>query len=163
MLLALFQEPSATITGNALEDIAGDKTMQTKQNEMVDQITNDPRYGKEDFDGDFGTSPITFGEMGNNNMLEDATHSPTWTVRAANVSTTFTVTAGGDIQFNHTLSDVLDLVPDWENRTGFSGFFYNVTTTITGGVWHGLLGARKMETHANWTTYEKKEWLEEEK
>jgi len=163
MALAFFQEPSATITGQALDDIKGDKNMQAKQNLYADRIMADPRYGKEDFNSDFGTSPITFGEMGNNNMLEDSTYRETWTVRAANVSTFANVTKDGVINFNHTLSDTLDLVPDWDSgaRTGVSGFFYNVVTTVAGGVWHGWLGARKMETSAQWTTQVSKSWREE--
>jgi hypothetical protein len=64
----------------------------------------------------------------------------------------------------YALSDTLDLTPDWYSgaRTGASGFFYNVVTQITGAVWHGLLGARKMEVHASWTTQEKRSWREQE-
>jgi len=96
-------------------------------------------------------------------MLEDSTYRETWTVRAANVSTFANVTKDGVINFNHTLSDTLDLVPDWDSgaRTGVSGFFYNVVTTVAGGVWHGWLGARKMETSAQWTTQVSKSWREE--
>jgi RHS repeat-associated protein len=165
MTLAFFQEPNATITGKALDDIAGDKTIQAKQKYFAKQLVADPKYEKEDFSKDFGTLPITFGEMGNNNMLEDALQSQTWTVRAANVSVSAKVTKAGDIQFNYTLNDTLDLVPDWDSgtRTGVSGFFYNVTTTILGGGWHGWLGARKMNTSASWTTYVDRNWAEEEK
>ena len=101
--------------------------------------------------------------MGHNNMHEDALQGQTWKVRAANVKTSANVTKPGDIQFNHSLSDRLDLVPDWDSgaRTGMSGFFYNVVTQIAGSVWHGLLGARKMETNANWfLTPGKKCWTE---
>jgi hypothetical protein len=157
MVLSLFQEPSATITGAALDDIRGDKTLQAKQKNYAEDIKADPKYGKEAFRVDYDTSPITFGEMGNNNMFEDATHSQTWTVRLANVTTSVNVSAAGDMSFNYTLSDTLDLKPDWFSgtRTGLSGFGYNVATSITGAVWHGLLGARPMEVKASWTNEER--------
>jgi hypothetical protein len=161
MELAYFQEPSATIVGDGLDDIAGDINMQTQQKKMIDQITADPRYKNKDFDGSVDTLSITFGEMGHKNMLEDALHGQTWTVRAANIDPKFNVTKAGDITFNYTLSDTLDLVPDWEHRTGVSGFFYNVTTSIAGPVWHGLLGARKMAVNASWTTTIKHDEIEE--
>lgn len=153
MVLAFFQEPSAEITGDALNDISSDKTLLAKQNSFVEDIKADPRYGNESFSLDYGTSSITFGEMGNNNMFEDATHSQTWTVRAANVSTVAQVPNTGEITFNYELNDRLDLRPDWFSgmRTGFSGFGYNVITSITGAIWHDLLGAREMDTHASWT------------
>ncbi len=87
-------------------------------------------------------------------MLEDATHSQTWTVRAATVSAKFLAHKSGDISIDYQLDDTLDLMPAWfsKERTGLSGFGYNVTTSITGAVWHGLLGASKMETKAHWQT-----------
>ncbi len=153
MVLAYFQEPSATITGGAQNDIANDNNLLDRQNGYAERIVTDSRYGNEEFSVDFGTSPLTFGEMGNNNMFEDATHSQTWTVRAANVSTSVDVTMAGDMYFNYSLSDTLDLRPDWWSgaRTGVSGFGYNVVTTITGAIWHGILGARDIETQADWT------------
>jgi hypothetical protein len=152
MVRAFFQEPSATITGNALNDIANDKNLVDKQSGFAERIMTDPRYGNEEFSVDFGISSITFGEMGNN-MFEDATHSQTWTVRAANVGTTVDVAMSGDMRFNYSLSDTLDLRPDWSSgvRTGLRGLGYNIVTTITGAVWHDILGSREMETHATWT------------
>jgi RHS repeat-associated protein len=159
MVLAFFQELSAEITGNALNDIANDKTLLAIQNSRIEEIKSDPRYGKDEFSLDFGSKPVTFGEMGNNNMFEDATHSQTWTVRAANVNTVAKVSNAGEITFNYELNDRLDLRPDWDSgmRTGWSGFGYNVVTTITGAVWHNFLGAREMDTHASWTNTVKRE------
>lgn len=95
-----------------------------------------------------------FGLIFYNARWYDATHSQTWTVRAANVSTVAQVTKTCEITFNYELNDRLDLRPDWDSgmRTGLSGFGYNVITTIAGAGWHILLGAREMETHASWTT-----------
>ncbi len=154
MTLAFFREPKAEIVGDARNAIATDKVLLTKQGEVVNSIMGLPQYRHEDFSLEHTWDSITFGEMGNGNMLEDATHSQTWTVRAASVKAEFYASQSGDITIDYELTDVLDLKPDWWSgtRTGFSGFFYNVVTSFAEPIWHGALGASYMDTTAHWQT-----------
>ena len=158
MTLALFREPEAEIIGGALDDIATDHVLDELQAEVVESITGNSQYGQVEFELEQEWS-ITFGEMGNNNMFEDAAQGQTWTVRAATVESTFSVSQSGDITADYLLTDTLDLEPDWYSgaRTGMSGLFYNITTQVLGKVWHDVLGASYMRTTARWQTNISKE------
>jgi hypothetical protein len=146
MGLELLHEQIAPITGAALYDIANDKNIVDRQPEKESKIFSDSRYKKEKFSYDFGGEKVTFGKMGTNNRFEDALQGPTWTARTAYVTTTATITKAGDITFNYSFKDKLDLSPDRGSTVNGD----NVATFILGGVGHGLLGASKMETHASW-------------
>jgi RHS repeat-associated protein len=160
MLLALLKREEAEITGEALDDIENDKSLAETRNKDIEDIKTDPRYGKAEFDKDLGRRPNEFGNYGKG-MLDDAfeniqtlkLRSQTWTVRNANVTTSVDVSKTGDMTFNYSLDDTLDLVPDWFSgkRVGWKGFAYNVITTYGLIEWHGILGASRMKTKANWS------------
>ena len=153
MTLAFFGEPEAEIVGGALDDIATDHVLNDLQDKVAESITGNSQYGQDEFDLEYEWS-ITVGEMGNNNMFEDAAQSQTWTVRAATVKATFSVSQSGDITADYLLTDTLDLKLVWFSgeRTGMSGIFYNITTQVLGPIWHGVLGASYMRTTARWQT-----------
>jgi RHS repeat-associated protein len=139
MLLALLDRAEAEITGEALDDIENDKSLAETRNQDITEVRNDPLYGKSEFSENLGKRPIEFGNYGKG-MLDDATHRQTWTVRNANVTTFVNVSKTGDMTFNYSLDDTLDLVPDWFSgkRTGWKGFAYNVITSYGYIEWHGI-------------------------
>lgn len=154
MQLAYQGEPSGEIVGSGLEDVASDHALLIEENELANELRSQPEYGNTAFASEetLNLGSVTFGEMGNNNMIEDAFHSQTWTLRAATVGVNYSVDESGNIALDYKATDTLDLLPCWgcPKRTGLSGFGYNVITTITGAYWHGILGASVMPTSAKW-------------
>lgn len=152
----LLEQNEVHLVGQALEDLKIDPKLLALQDKLIARAESDPRYGQEAYTPhpSIGNS-VTFGESGTNNMLVDATNEDTWTVRAAEVDANLNVDAQGAITINYHVDDTLDLKPDWTSgvRTGFSGFAYNVVTTIAGPIWTNNLGGNdQMKVYADWTT-----------
>jgi hypothetical protein len=156
MLGALAHYSHMDILGTGLIAVQQDRRVQKEINENVKIIESDPRYLKEDF----SRAPIPGRslELGaHGNVIDDAKDPTTWMVRTAKIrSTDITVTKDGVISMTVEINDKFDLVPpkpEDKKRTGWWGSLYKAVTTVTGSVWHGLLGANKdMKTTASWRT-----------
>ncbi len=75
-----------------------------------------------------------------------AANELSWTVRHVDLTLEYTTNNKGVVDFMRvTLTDKLDLRPE-KNR----GIAYAISTGITGGVWHGILGASPVPVTASW-------------
>jgi hypothetical protein len=149
----LRHEPHMNIVGHGLELIKNDPEIERVQDKLILRIMKDPRFGVKEFTADSIGNQVQLGQHG-----VDAFNGATWMQRNASLDATdVQVSKDGAITISWQTHDALDLNPDWGGpRKGPSGFFYNLITAVTGGVWHGLLGASStMSTGASWqvTTY----------
>ena len=158
--LALLGYDSAELQGDVIKMIQADPEMIKHEQELIQEIMNDPLFGKEAFTGSNGGG-VEFGgqraegEMGeqlfdlfnpeNRQTWEVASNELTWLLRHASVSTTYTVSETGQIQMNHTLNDTLDLRPS-ENRS----LEYNIACIILGEVYHDWFQGTELDLSAEW-------------
>jgi RHS repeat-associated protein len=148
---ALRGEPHMDIVGQGLEQISNDPDVLATLDLLAADIMDDPRYGAKEFTTSRLGYDVYLGEQG-----IDAFNGGTWMQRSAKLdATSISVDKDGVMTVSLSTRDTLDLNPDWGGglRTGLSGFLYNAITTVTGAVWHGLLGASNtMTTSASWQT-----------
>lgn len=148
---ALRHEPHMDIVGQGLDQIRNDPDVLDVQSRLVSRVMADPRYGVEAFATDSIGNDVYLGDQG-----IDMFNGATWMQRSAKLdATTVSVSEDGVMNISWTTRDTLDLNPDWGGglRTGINGFLYNSITTVTGAIWHGLLGASNtMTTSASWQT-----------
>jgi hypothetical protein len=141
------------IVGPGLEQIKNDPAVSAVQEKLLLRIMKDPRFGNEAFTTQSIGNDVQLGQKG-----VDAFNGATWMQRNAKLdATSVQVSKDGQATISWQTRDTLDLNSDWGGpRRGPSGFLYNAITTLTGTVWHGLLGAsNSMTTSASWqiTTY----------
>ena len=148
---AFYHESSTNITGQALEKVQQDPAFIKRQAAYAQFVKGDSRYGREAFSPEPQTYGAQFGEHGGpglKGMWIDAHYEETWMLRTTNITfSDASVDQQGNISATVSIHDTLDLRPDWKNRS----LPYNVATTITGYVWHDLLGASdEMNVNATW-------------
>ena len=136
-----------TFEGSLLKDVIDDAQMQNYQMNILDKITQDPRYGKEAFEL-YTTNP-EYIRLGPQNKLGAAFYRVTWTMRHTGVKYWANVDAHGNINIEFRVSDVLDLAPNGSSAA------YDVISVVAGSIYHtnGILGGnRNMQTRAQWTS-----------
>jgi len=145
---AMVHEKDSVLSGRGLEVLQNDQRLLDLQDEIVDSIKTDPRYGIEDFNKHRNQEPVTFGDEGH----MDALYSQTWSVRAVNIDVDIHAAKSGEIYINYEFTDVLDLRPDWTNEARTKSG-YNRWVSVLGFGWHDFLGASdQMTVYAHWMT-----------
>ncbi len=169
---SMLHEPSITISagvsqierygdrGQALTAVKNDPAFLERQDQLIQKVQDDARYGKESFsDGGNWYQPEFGGNRDPEDMgdqLHNITKHPetwgvagnelTWILRHASVGGRADVTADGSMQITWTLYDVADLTP----QAGRSAD-YNTWVSRLGFIYHNILGASNaMEVNATW-------------
>ncbi len=163
---SLLHSSTIQLDGNILEKVKGDPTIVAKQNEIIQTIKQNPKYLNFILKGE----PKTFSvQLGGNRARaamweqalefwkwhteysatwEMAFNELTWAVRSTRVTYSYTATTEGEITIRYAFSDILDLRPDWTNRT----WEYNAICTVLGFLYHDVLGGNdELKITANWS------------
>jgi RHS repeat-associated protein len=171
LIHSMLHEPSITLTGyddvkganDALPEVQRDPAFLEVQDNLIQEVQNNPKYGDEAFtDGgnfywpefggnrdpeDMGQQILNPGEY--QNTWEVARNQLTWMIRHATVGGRADVAADGSMQITWTLHDVAYLTPKTTRSDA-----YNIAVSNLGFIYHNLLGgSTKMEVNANWTYY----------
>lgn len=161
-MLSMLQFGEGQISGQALEKVKNDPAMVAREQELVNLIKNDPRYGNEAFSikdvdlvcfggqrapGDMWDQAKGFWKEEYRDTWKVAGNELTWMVRNTNVTSAAQVAADGTITMNHSFSDIFDL------RPGGRSHAYNTITGITGTAYHDVLGGNDLlHLNAGWTS-----------
>lgn len=160
-LQALSGASSITLDADALQAIQSDPDFVATEADIVARIKATDGYGVRAMDiplSDLGVDLTVElgGQRGEGSMSEQlrnawnlndpdiratwgvAGNELTWLLRHAQLDGTAHVAADGSITIDYGISDVLDLRPS-EGRSGA----YNAVTSITGALWHDVLGAEE--------------------
>lgn len=160
-LLALAGAESVTLDADATTSIQRDPDFVQTEAQIVERIRALDGYGERDLEvslAELGTDLTVelggrrgagsmFDQLGRAWDLRDpeiratwavAGNELTWLLRHARLDGTARVDADGTITIDYRISDTLDLRPG----PGRSGA-YNAVTTVTGTVWHDVLGAEE--------------------
>jgi RHS repeat-associated protein len=152
LLLGYEHADHANITGEGLQSLQDDPSVQAAQERLVDLINDDPRYGQEAyFLSDSEDLSSTFTANGSsrdwiqaaleNNQAFFMVH--TGTLSATNT----TVAADGTISTTWKVSDNFDYLPDFEDH----GFDYNFFAVLNYLGYNIVLGAKEQyPTNAYW-------------
>jgi|GEM_PF-2459217 len=148
---AFFGESEIVIDQDGIAEITADPAWQEfqrdKVTDLVEDVRADHRYGKDAFEIELDSTGVEFGgDRGSLNPLDPtsaatwdvASEETTWLLRHADVQTVAVVDADGTITINYKVQDTFDLRPG-EGRS----LPYNVTTAVTGTIWHDFLGAEE--------------------
>jgi peptidoglycan hydrolase-like protein with peptidoglycan-binding domain len=165
MQASLSNKQVVRLEGQLLAKIKADPDMHKKENEIVNKVKNDSRYGKEAFQitgekavgfgGDRWTSPNEdWGVIDDHNPLRHretygvAGNELTWVLRNATVRYWAEADSQGKVNIQYRLHDQLDLSP----HKGRSRAYNNIST-VTGLGYHTLAGGNKnLQTRAEWST-----------
>ena len=168
-LRALAGQKEITLDKDATDEIQRDPGFLAAEKEVVGKIKDDPRYGKEDFDISLselypdGKVIELGGQRGNEDMWYQLRHALdrndpeirktwgaagnelTWLLRHCHLDGKAHVAKDGSITIEYTIKDHLDLTPGGRSDA------YDKITTVTGTLWHGVLGAGKPEVTGTFT------------
>jgi RHS repeat-associated protein len=168
-LLSLMGEDKAYLGGDAIDLIRADPAMIAHEQEIVNDITTDPRYMNESFNVHIPNPDdgiIFGGKRTPGNMREQfwgqlkhpttnrypatwavAGNELTWLIRKASVEADVYVSKDGSFIIDYQLTDEFDLRP---NRP--EGDTYNDVTEILGFLYHDILRGTEMDIEAFWTS-----------
>ena len=152
----------ANLGGELLEAVKNDPDMLAYQEQILTDVKNDPRYGKEafyltgrstrEFGGKIGTGDAWFSFGNDDPLLKKETwqvagNELTWALRHAQVKYWVEVGTDGTIKIQYRLYDTLDL----SGQDGRSGA-YNTISEILGFGYHTVAGGNKnLQTRGQWT------------
>jgi hypothetical protein len=155
------QADHANITGEGLQSLQNDPSVQGAENRIIADIKKDPSYGKQAYliPGDYTDSEdpsFTANGPSKNFLVGLATSNPAFLmVHSGTLYATNTkVSKDGTISTTWKVDDNFDYIPDWENknhRSFFHKWTYNIGAWISQPIYNGLLGAKKqVRTNAYW-------------
>jgi len=157
LLLAGYEHADhANITGEGLQSLQDDPSVQAAQERIVDRITSKPYYGEQAFTHkDISDQFTANGPSGSWSQAAREGNSAFWMAHTGNVSATdINVSADGTMELTWVVSDNFDYIPDWDNsggRDGSSYWAYNIFATIVNPIYNGVLGAKKqVPVNAKW-------------
>jgi hypothetical protein len=156
MNLGVKHADRANITGDGLQSLRGDPSVQGAQGRIIAQITRDSRYGKEAFTlSNDPSERFAANGPGRNFVSGLVTSNPAFLmVHTAKIYATNTkVSADGTISTTWKVDDQFDYVADWGNhdREGFHYWAYNIGAEISSLIYYDLLRAKKqVKTTASW-------------
>jgi hypothetical protein len=135
---SLLQNRSVQFTGDLLERIKQDPAVQGVENNIVNSVQSDSRYGKEAFSFNYRQDVQFGGQRGSLNPLDASSiqtwqvgaNPLTWAVRSVNIQAKVQVSA-----------------------EGYRPWQYNTATSILGIPYHDIIGANdQLKTTATWTS-----------
>jgi RHS repeat-associated protein len=142
-LLALGYEHAehANVTGDALQSIQDDPSVQRAQQKTVDFIANNSKYGKESFSPELSPSEPFTADGPSGDWVQAATegNQAFWVVHSGSVSADdVTVSADGTISATWHIQDDFDFIPGPDHSVP-----YNIIASIVNPLYSGLFGAKK--------------------
>lgn len=160
---ALLGQGDITLDADAIALVQADPAMQQYEQNLVDQLRTDSRFGNEAFTYEFESAAIEFGGQRAPGDMFDQLKDPlnpayadtwrvagndlTWLLRHAGVMAVANVDIDGVINITYSVNDVLDLRPS-EGRSEA----YNAATTALGTIWHDIMGAEEATVSGTWTS-----------
>jgi hypothetical protein len=138
-----------TIIGEGLQSLQDDPSVQAAQDRIVDEINNNPKYGKEAYSApDIWDTFTANGPSGDWQQAGLENNQAFFMVHTGNLSATNTsVTEDGTILTTWVVSDSFDYIPDFRKK----GFAYNFYAVPTYFVCNLVLGAEdRLSTSASW-------------
>jgi len=168
-LHALAGSESITLDADATSAIQRDPDFIRIEAELVERIEHTDGYGERPLDIPLSdlSGDLTLelgGQRGAGSMMDQLLHAwdlsdpeiratwgvagneLTWLLRHASLDGTAHVASDGAITIDYRVSDTLDLRPG-EGRSGA----YNAVTSITGALWHDVLGAEEASVTGEFT------------
>lgn len=168
-LQALAGRETITLDRDATDAIQADPGFAKVENAFVAEIRQLDGYGQRPLEIPLSALNASHtvelgGQRGAGSMWEQAQHfwdlgdpeiaktwavagnELTWLLRHAHVDGTAHVAADGSMTIDYRISDTLDLRPG-EGRSSA----YNAITTVTGAIWHDLLGAEEAQISGRFT------------
>jgi hypothetical protein len=142
----------ANIIGKGLQDLQNDPSVQNAQAQIITQIKDDPRYGKEAYTiSDSSKYSRMFNAVSASGNWKQAAYENNqafWMVHNGNLSATkTTVTKEGTISTTWKITDSFDFVPDFKKRS----FEYNLYAVPTYFAYNIIYGAKKkIPVNAYW-------------
>ena len=146
----------ANITGEGLQSLQDDPSVQAAQQRIVDKITGKSEYREQDFQlDDISDSFTANGPSRSWSQAAKEGNHAFWMVHTGTVSATdIQVSADGTIETTWVVTDQFDYLPDWGNsgqRDGFSYWAYNGYASVIYPLYNGVLCAKQqVPTNASW-------------
>ncbi|MBI1793413.1 MAG: hypothetical protein HYR70_04395 [Chloroflexi bacterium] len=144
----------ANITGEGLQSLQNDPSVQDAEGRIVADIKNDPRYGNKAFSipSDYAGHKTEDGFDGNftangpsrNYAIGLLTQNPAFLMvhSATLYATNTTVSADGKISTTWKVKDQFDYLPDWNNHQRSHYWEYNIGATLSYPIYYGWLNAK---------------------
>jgi RHS repeat-associated protein len=142
VMRGLAQYPSVEIVGNSLNNLKNNPEIKIYREKVLIPAA---------LDGEKTHSrPVTFGSQGSVSLW---LNESSYTIRLANVDAELDFVDSNTLRIDYSITDIYDLTPDWKNpKRTESG--YNFITTISGFLYHYLLGGNEhMIVNARWTEF----------
>jgi hypothetical protein len=143
----------ANITGEGLQSLENDPSVQDAEGRITAQIKSDPKYEEQSFSPKTDPSPFTADGPSRNFVTGLLTGNPAFLmVHSANLYATNTkVSANGTITTTWEVSDNFDYLPDWNNHQRPHYWEYNIGATLSYPIYYGFLRAKpQVPTTAEW-------------
>jgi hypothetical protein len=158
LLLAGYEHADhANITGEGLQSLQDDPSIQAAQERIVDRIASKPGYGEEAFSlqKDLEDKFTANGPSRSWSQAALEGNPAFWMAHTGKVSATdINVSADGTIDLTWVVTDNFDYIPDWGNsggRDGSSYWAYNIFATVVYPIYNGVLGAKEqVPVNAKW-------------
>jgi RHS repeat-associated protein len=148
MKLGVEQADHANITGEGLQSLQEDKSLQSAQERLLIQITGKPEYGKQAYTlKDLSDKFTANGPSGHWYQAPLDGGQAFWMVHTAILSATnIKVSADGTTSLTWKVSDQFDYLQSKDK-----GLAYNTGALLSYPIYNGLLGAKKQfPTNAEW-------------
>jgi hypothetical protein len=149
LTLGLEHADDANIIGEGLQSLQDDPSVQAAQDRIVDDITNNPMYGKESYSAPDTSDTFTAnGPSGDWRQAALENNQAFFMVHTGSLSATKTsVGADGTLTTRWVVSDTFDYTPDFNGH----GFAYNFFAVPIHLIYNTLLGAEeRLPTNAYW-------------
>ena len=159
MKLGMEHADHAYITGEGLQSLEDDPSVQAAENNIVDQIRNLPGYGEHDFSistSDKFSHTFTADGPSRDFLIGLLNGNPAFLMvhTATLYATNTTVSANRTISTTWEVKDQFDYQPAWNDHTTRSGknyYEYNLGAMVSWPIYYGMLHAeREVPDTAKW-------------
>ncbi len=154
--LGIEQADHANITGEGLQSLQNDPSVQAAEGRIVDKIRTEPGYGQQSFSlpGNFGKENFT-ANGGSGIWWKGALerNQAFYMIHTGSLYATNTkVSTDGTIVTTWKIEDQFEYLPAWEDtfRQGANYWAYNGYAQIVAPIYHGLFRAKPFPTNAYW-------------
>jgi hypothetical protein len=149
LLLAGYEHADhANITGEGLQSLQDDPSLQAAQERIVARITSEPGYGEQAYDlEDISDSFTANGPSGDWYQAASEGNPAFWMVHSGTLSATdINVSADGTISLKWVITDIFDYKPEMDR--GFSS--YNIFAVLIYPYYYIVADAEDVPTDAEW-------------
>jgi hypothetical protein len=152
------QADHVKITGEGLQSLKDDPSVQGAESNIVADIINTSKYGAQAYtvpDYEYHDDFTANGPSGNF-AIGLATQNPAFLMVHSGTlyATHTTVSADGAISITWKVEDQFDYIPDWENQNNRSGYHYwayNIGAMLSDPIYYGRLHAKsQFPTTTQW-------------